>query len=99
MNPTIASAIITTSGALFGVILTLYFNVIRKPQQAEAVAPDLKRLADQSTEKAGQIVAHTAFGRDESVPFDSDLMFVRSGEYTIIRMPRKKGNLFALVFM
>ncbi|HME25350.1 MAG TPA: hypothetical protein VKI44_29150 [Acetobacteraceae bacterium] len=99
MSPIIVSAIITASATLLAAILTVYFHVIHKPQQAAGGAANATGLAARATEEAGQLVSHIPFERDESVPFDSDLMFARSGDRTIIKMPRGGGMLFHTFFM
>jgi hypothetical protein len=90
INPTIASAVITTLGALGGTFLTVYFNVIRK---AKHETVDIKVAAARASEKAVQ------FERDDSVPFNSEILFARFADQTIIKLPRKGGEYFGIVFM
>ncbi len=99
MNAVVVSAIMTACGTLFGTVLTVYFNVIRKPQQSTGDALVVKNSAARATENAGQIVNHIPFERDDSVPFDSAIMFALSSDQNIIKLPPRSGVYFGIVFM
>jgi hypothetical protein len=83
MDASIVAAIITTSGSIFVSVLTGYYTVIGKPQQSTGNALDIESSATRALEKT----SHIPFERDNSVPFDSALMFARSSDANIIKLP------------
>jgi hypothetical protein len=99
MNSTTLSAAVTACGAIIGTIVTVYFNVIYKQKQEDNKLSGVDVNINAAYVFQVRNIDKVPLIKDESIPFDSSILYAKEKGILAVRLPKINEPLFSILFM